>query len=501
MGSLFLKSWEGLRWGLLTNGGMAVCQLVSTVVMARLLVPEDFGLAAMATLAIRLLEYFSRMGLYQVVVQREGLTEKAIRSAFSFSWLTGLVFTLFAWWFSPHLAGLLEEPMLTDVLRLVSISLFVNGLFAVPTALARRALHFRKMALYQLWAYIAGYWVVGIFCAWQGLGAYALVVASLTYVVVQGALCSVLVKPDIRPLFSLAAFGPLFQTGSRISLAGFTEFLAQTADTAWLTLQFPAATLGHYNRAYYVAYLPLFQLIQTFSNVFFPVLSRLQSAGQTLEKTWLQANRACALLLFPLGWFMAALADPLVRVVLGEGWEETVAALQFLGLLLPFSLMNGLPGMLCEAMRKVTLKLRALLVYLGILCIWLVLQPVSVSNLFWGMALAELGRYLTYALGYHLLFRNGYPAYLSSWLPGLGVASGVGLVSIAAAAWEHSALGALLPGAIGAGFVWLLAVIVWPVAPIRAFWLDTIPRLLPATTGRPSRWLRAYLHYLQHSFG
>lgn len=321
-GALVTLGSQGLRIAL---------QFVSIVTLARILTPEQFGLVAMVTAVIGIAEVFRDFGLSMAAVQARVLTRGQRDNLFWVNSLIGLMLTGITFAVAPLIALLYGQPELVPITQALSVTFLLNGLSTQYRADLTRRLKFVKLNGAEILGQAIGL-AAGISVGLMGWGFWALVVQQ----VVQAAIASVL-------LVSVAGWVPRFysRTESIRSFFGYGMNLlgvyalaygAKNLSGVIIGASLGAAQLGAYNRAYQLLTLPLAQLNAPSTRVALPVLSRLQAEPERFDAFLIRGQSMllhAVLLVFGIS---AALASPLVAIVLGPQWDSVVPIFQILAI-------------------------------------------------------------------------------------------------------------------------------------------------------------------------
>ena len=171
---------SGLGWSTLATAVSAACQIVFMAVLARLLDPAAFGLMAMAAIALRFAGYFSQLGFAQALIQRATLEAQDTTAALAMAAVLGCGFYVAMALGAPWIAAGFRAPELEPLVDVLGLSLLLSPLGSLPLALLRRAARFKRVNAIEVFAYVAGYGLVGIVCAVRGLGVWSLVAARLS---------------------------------------------------------------------------------------------------------------------------------------------------------------------------------------------------------------------------------------------------------------------------------------------------------------------------------
>lgn len=387
-----------MRWGLLSLVVNVVAQLGFTAVMARLLEPAAFGLMAMAIIVMRLFAYASQAGLAAALVQRQELQQRHVEAALGLTLAIGSLATLAMGLAAPLLARFFADAALAPVLVGLAANLLLVALGALPVALLRRRLRFKAIAGIETIAYIVGYGAVGVLLAWLNAGVWALVGATLAQSALTWAFAYALERHSPRPRLS-AECRELLNYGGTFSLVGLLEFLSANLPGAAIGRLLGAPALGVFSRAWLLTNLPVEKATGIVARVLFPLLSQMQGDRRRLGALFLLALSAIGLLGAALTLSIAAVAEPLVAVLLGPRWGDTVPVVEVLALSVPFIFMCTLAGTVCDATAQLGLKLRVqlgtLVVIAALMLAW---RQHGLVGIAWALVIGEALRLLAYGL-------------------------------------------------------------------------------------------------------
>jgi len=295
--------------------------LVSTVILARLLTPRDFGLVAMVTTVTGVLRVFKDAGLSTATVQRQRITQAQVSNLFwinvAVSALTGFIVAALA----PVIARFYHNPRLISITLLLSTTFLISGSTVQHQALLKRQMRFKALALIEVGSVAVGV-LVGVLMAIVGYGYWSLVGSSLS-MEIAGLLLTWSIS-RWRPGFPSrhSGIGPLLRFGAHQTASGFIFYLARGCDNLLIGRFYGAYSVGLYSRASFLLMRPLEQLLSPINAVFVPALSRLQSQQERYRSTFLRLYEAIALTGFLFTGLFLALARPLTLTLLGEKWEQ-----------------------------------------------------------------------------------------------------------------------------------------------------------------------------------
>lgn len=315
----------------MTVGGTKVLGLLTTVALARLLDPEDFGLFALATLVTLFLTIFRDFGLGSVLILRQDLDRRSQATVTTLMLAAGFLGACVVIAVSPVAALVFGEPRLTGVMASLSVILAFGGLAWSYDVVMQRELAFRKRFAAQM-AQSLTYSVVAVAMASAGAGVWSLVGAAVVSGGV-GSIAFVALAPYRLPLaMDREVAAGAFRTGQGFIGQGVLALIRQNADYLVIGRLLGARPLGLYTLAYRFAELPYVGLADPAGKVMFPTFSRMRSRGEDVAAAFVSAQRAIALVTCPLGVVLSAVAEPFVEAILGQKWLEVVPALTILGL-------------------------------------------------------------------------------------------------------------------------------------------------------------------------
>jgi O-antigen/teichoic acid export membrane protein len=306
-----------------------VLSVVTFLVLARLLNPEDFGLVALASVFVALLGVVTEQGFAHALVQREDLEPSHLDTAFWSSVLTGSLLAAALVVAAEPVSRLLDEPDLAAVLRVLSLAVVVTALSSTPQAILQRDLAFRSLAIRELVAALVGA-IVGVGCAVSGLGVWALVAQILAQAVAGVAVLWIAVQWRPGGDVSWDHFRELAAFGWNVVGVRFLNFVSRRGDNFLIGVALGTRALGIYAVAYRVFWILTDVIARTIATVAFPVFSRLQSETERIRRAYLLASQMSATVATPIFVGTSVLAGEIVDVLLGTKWDDAVPVLQIL---------------------------------------------------------------------------------------------------------------------------------------------------------------------------
>ena len=325
---------RSVRGGMLTvtsQGAQFVLQSVSTVALARLLTPADFGLVAMVTAITGLGQAFADLGLSEATIQRPEIDHDQVSKLFWVNVSIGLLLTLITAALSPVLAWFYHEPRLINITLLVSLTFLIGGLRVQHDALLRRQMRFAALAARDVIAYVVAV-PVAIVLAMRGAGYWSIIALPLALNTVQMSLSWVLVRwiPGL-PRRSTKV-GSLIAFGGNVAASYFLISTTRSADSIMIGRYWGAGPLGLYSRAMNLLLLPVRQLGTPARAVAVPAFSRVQADPERLARFYLRTANLIMWITAPIFGFLFVAATPVIVLALGAKWREAAPVFQLLAI-------------------------------------------------------------------------------------------------------------------------------------------------------------------------
>lgn len=425
-GSLLDRSLSGMLWVAIDKVGGSGVNFLITVILARLLFPEDFGLVAMALIFYELSSVFVESGFSTALIRERSISDADKSTTFIFNLVAAVVLYVLLFIAAPFIATFFDTPALGTILRVLGLNLVIEALTLVQSSALTQRVDFKPQAKARFAAIVVS-GALGVGLAWGGHGVWALVVRMVANAAV---LSFILWRIDAwRPawVFDRASFRRLFGFGSRILAAAILDKVFAQAYRLVIGRFYAAATLGFYTQAAGLVTMVINILFRTVQTVSYPVLAKLQGDKPRLKEAYRTILRLCSFVLFPVLVLLGVLAEPVLVALLGEKWGPSVPYLQLLciaGLTHHLSQVN-LNMLLVLGRSDLSLKLeviKKLNIGVGILIgirhgvMGLVVAEVVVA---WANLLVNL-LYSRMMLGYtlHEQFRDVLPTLVPSLLCG-----------------------------------------------------------------------------------
>jgi O-antigen/teichoic acid export membrane protein len=362
-GRLIDRATRAVQWRFASSVFGAMSRFAVGVLLARLLTPADFGLMTLASVVIGFTRLVGDFGIGSAVVQRAGLSDRHVRTAFTFSVVFGVVQTVAIIVVAPLGALVVRDPRVTPILRVLAVGYAIGGVSVTAGALLRRHLDFKRRFFIDSASFVLGYGGVAAALALIGYGVWSLVWGSLVEAFVSSIAQLAIVQHSIRPSLRRREIQELLNFGLGSTLITCTNYLARNADNFVVGRWLGAAALGFYNRAYNLMSLPHTYAASVMSSVLFPVFAQEQGNQARVRRAYLLLTQLTAMVAGPAMGTMAIVAPYLVLSMYGPRWRGAVVPLQTLCLVGYLRALYHLSGILAQSVGRVYGELRNQLVY------------------------------------------------------------------------------------------------------------------------------------------
>ncbi|GAA4020951.1 MOP flippase family protein [Actimicrobium antarcticum] len=324
-----MQAMSNARWIGLAQLVRIGMQLVGLVVLARFLPPSEYGLMAMATVAINFASLLRDMGTAAAIVQKDDLNDDTTNTVF---WLniglgTGLALILAL--FSPMIADWFRAPRLVLVLLLLALVFPMTSSAAVHQALLERASRFRLLARIEILSSAVALFAA-LVLAYSGAGVLSLVAQALVAAFLSAVQLWLANHWRPQPKWSSTEFKSLIKFSGHLTGFSFINFFARNADSLIIGRVLGAIALGIYSQAYKVMMFPLQSMTQVANRALFPVMSRQQNDIAEMAKLYFRSLSTIAAMTAPLMAGLWVLREPFVRLALGAKWDAVADILAWL---------------------------------------------------------------------------------------------------------------------------------------------------------------------------
>ena len=320
-------------WGFIWNFSAyflgKIIVLITTAILARILAKSDFGLVAVAVVAINYLSVLKDLGLGVALIQRKGEVQEAANTVFTINLLLGLVLSAIVIPLAPLVAVYFRDPQVIPVLRWMGISFVINALGSVHTNWLVRDLDYRRKLVPELGGALTK-GVVSISMAYFGYGVWSLVFGQIIGAVVSVILVWIVLPWRPRLTIDRNVAGSFMKFGFSVTLIDIITQITDNIDYVIVGRFFGLVPLSIYTLAYRLPEMLLIGNLWVMGGVVFPAFSSIQDQPEELRRGFLASVRVVQLFAVPVCLGLLIAADPIVRVVFGDQWLEAIPILRVL---------------------------------------------------------------------------------------------------------------------------------------------------------------------------
>ena len=388
--SLKQKTTKGLFWSSVERFSNQGVSFIFSIILARILAPSDFGIIAMIGIFFAVAQSFVDSGFSNALVRKTDRREEDLSTCFYFNIGVGIVAYIVLFLIAPFIADFYNQPILSPIIRITGFGVVLNSLCVVQQALFTIKIDFKSQAKVTLSATIIS-GIVGVVLAYQGYGVWALVWQGVVLSLVRMGLLWLMSKWRPTTGFSKSSFNYLFGYGSKLLASGLLDTIYNNIYPIVIGKFYTPAQLGNYSRALSFAQLPSSNITSILQRVTFPVLSTIQDDLPRLQTNYRRLLKLSAFIVFPLMMGLAAVAFPLIRVVLTPKWEGCSLYLQIICFALMWYPIHAINLNLLQVKGRSDLFLRLEIIkkIVGV-CIMCITIPLGITAMCIGMVVSSL---------------------------------------------------------------------------------------------------------------
>lgn len=421
---------SGLVWKFAERIGAQGIGFIVSIVLARLLSPQDYGLISLITIFLAVSTVFIQSGFGTALIQKKDADNIDFSTVFYFNIMISLIFYFLLYIISPYIAKFYNEPSLTKIVRVMSMSLIISAVNNVQHAYVSKTMQFKRFFYSTLVGTIlSGF--LGVAMAYMGFGVWALVAQQLFNTLVDTIVLWFTVKWRPQLVFSIKRLKSLFSFGWKLLISGLIDTLYNNIYGLLIGKVYNSSLLGLYNRGNQFPNLIVSNINGPIQSVLLPALSEEQDNKERLKSMVRRSIVTSSFIIYPMMIGMAAVAKPMVNILLGEKWLGCVFFLQISCITLAFWPIHtaNLQAINAVGRSDIFLKLEIIKNILGIV--------VLVMSIPFGIKVMVIGRAIQ---GFICTIINAFPnkkllgySFVEQWkdlIPSLVISLLMGLLVI-----------------------------------------------------------------------
>lgn len=429
--SLRSSGQSGMIWSFLIQGATLAINFAVTVILARLLMPEEFGLIGMIAIFMAISKALLDGGFVSSLIRTKDTDNVDYSTVFFVNLLSSFLLYGILYFAAPFIAQFYEKDILINLIRALGLSLIFNALSLVQSTKLNKALQFKTQFKLQIPSLIISA-VVSIWMAYNGYGVWSLVAKDLTFAFVANIQLWWYAKWIPSFVFDKYKFKYHFNFGYKLSL---TQIINTSFDNLYNVVigkYFSAAQLGYFTRARSLEQLPTGFFYNAFNRVFYPLLATINDDDEQLKRVYSQLMRVVVFVVTPILVYLGIVAEPFFRWLLTDKWLPAVPYFQLLlvsGIFIPIHQYNlnicNLKGR-SDMVLKLSMLENFLLLLGAFSAIWFGIYGLLYSLIFINILITFVNSYFSGSLinyGLKLQIQNLFSTFILNLIVGIIVFS------------------------------------------------------------------------------
>lgn len=323
------RTLKGLFWSINSKFSVQFFNLIITAVLARILLPSDFGIVAMSLIFVGLVSIINETGVATALIQLDDLKDGHLHTAFWTNIAIGIILYIASYLLSPIVSDFFRNEAVEFIIKIAAISFLISSITIVHRSLMSRKLEFNKIAFTEIiGSLISGF--SALYLAFHGFGLWSLIAKNLINDIIV-VLLTLKVSPW-KPLFyfNIENFRDIFGFGANVVGANFLNYFRQNIDYIIIGRLMSAELLGYYTLAYTLAVFPATRITPVITRVIIPTFSRLQKNNVQFRKGYIKLVFYLLAIMLPALIGLAVVAPELIIQIYGGKWSLAIVPLQIL---------------------------------------------------------------------------------------------------------------------------------------------------------------------------
>ena len=323
------KTLTGLFWTfteVISNQGI---QFLIQIFLARLILPEEFGLIGMITVFIAISNSIIDSGFSNALIREKEVNQNDYSTVFYFNLITAIVIYVILYFSSPMISVFFAQPKLSLILRVLAITIIINAFGIIPRAILTRKINFKAQMIINISSsLVSGF--IAIILAYKGFGIWSLVFRTIIMQFMQALMLSIVNKWRPSLVFSKNSFEKLFGFGWKLLVSGLIDTIYNNLYYMVIGKMYSASDLGYYTNAQKLRDIAATSISTAVQKVSYPVLSCMQNEEEVLKNMYKKIIKSSVYITFPVMFGLAIVARPLILILFGDNWSKSIIYFQIL---------------------------------------------------------------------------------------------------------------------------------------------------------------------------
>ena len=381
-GSIKKKALTSFVWrlgeGVIAEG----ITFIVGMILARLLMPEEFGLVALTGLVLAIVNVFADCGLGQALIQKKTADDLDTNTVFFAGLALSILLYICVFFLSPFFAKIFHQPTVSILIRVSALILFLSSYNSVQTAEISRALDFKKFFYVGIISSLVS-GIVGVCMALSGMGVWALIAQRVSYTLTKTITLNRIIKWIPRLQFSMERFRSLFSYGSKLMAGGVIGMIFNQMKGFLIGIKYEPSDLSYYNRGESLPSILCNNINGTVNQIMLPALSKLQDNPDAMKAGLRRSISLSSFLLFPMMFGLVATSDNVITILFSDKWLCAVPFLRVISIGYCFQILSSANLMAVNASGRsdISLKLEFIKkpIFLALLLIGMHIGPLAIA--------------------------------------------------------------------------------------------------------------------------
>lgn len=316
-------------WSAAERFSVQAIQFILTIILARLILPKDYGLIAMLSIFLQVAQSFVDSGFSNALIQKQNRSEIDFSTVFYFNCFISIIVYSLLYFCAPYIAKFYDEPILTSICRWMGLIIVIQAISIVQISKLTISLDFKSQAKSSLISVVIS-GCIGVYFAYKGYGVWSLVIQSLLNSILNSTLLIIIAKWMPKLQFSLQSLKTMFGFGSKLLLSGLLHTVYTNLYSLVIGKRYNVNDVGYYNQANQISRFPSVSLMAIITRALYPIQCKMQDDDYNLRNSFIRYIRVCSMVVFVIMIGIASLSVPIVNLVLTEKWSKICPLLSIL---------------------------------------------------------------------------------------------------------------------------------------------------------------------------
>ena len=455
------KVFTNLLWRFAERSGAQIVKFCVELILARILLPDDYGLIALVTVFITISNVFVDSGLGNALIQKKDADQTDFSTVFFFNLVWCLVLYGLIFFLAPFISGFFSLPEFATVLRVLGLQIIVSGVKNIQQAYVSKNFMFKKFFFATLGGTL-GAAVLGIWMAYHGFGVWALVTQQLFNVIVDTIILWITVKWRPTREFSWNRFKVLFSYGWKLLASSLLEAIYNNIRQLIIGRVYSSGDLAYYNRGRQFPDFIISNVNSSIDSVLLPTLASVQDKREQVKQMTRRAIKLSTYIIAPLMLGLASVAEPMIRVVLTEKWIPALPYLRIFCITFMFYPLHtaNLNAIKALGRSDLFLRLEVLKKIIGIVVLLLTMK-LGVLAMAYSLLFTTLTSQIINSWPNRKLLNYGYMEQVKDIMPNIALACVMGVIVYPLKYLESNSLIILLIQIVAGGIVYVVGSVIF----------------------------------------